>query len=152
MPISTELYVPDRGSVTINTVEVNGSIKSLSNSVPRRSERIVNSLGGRKTEMQTRQKAGNLETAIVAYDDQSLAASATALLTVLWDAYENDTELTDLIIIPAGNTTGMMGYTFGGSIHVAQCQPFADLDADTEDDATFNAVVISESLVAAAIV
>ena len=151
MAITDQLYVPDRGSVTINTVEQNGSVKTMSYSAPRRTERIVNSLGGRKTEMQTRQKAGNYEASLVVYDDASLADDAAAVLTTLWTAYETGIELTDMVVIPAGSTTGMLGYTFGGSIHVAQCAPHADLDADTEDEGTVTAIVITETIVAAAI-
>jgi len=153
MAITNQLYIPDRGSVTINSSEHNGSVKTLSYNVPRKSERIVNSLGGNKTETQSRAKAGNFEVALSVLDDRSLLESAagTGVLKMLWDAYENNTELTNMVVVPAGSTTGMTGYTFGGSIHVVSCPPHADLDADTEEEAVVPVIVVTEDITPAAI-
>ena len=153
MTITTQLYIPDRGSVTINTDEVNGSVKTLSYNVPRRSERIVNSMGGRKTETQTRDKAGNYEVAMDVFDDRSLneTLGADGLMATLWNAYENNVELTDMVVVPAGSTTGMTGYTFGGSIHVVSCPPHADMDADTDEEAVASVIIVTETITPAGI-
>lgn len=153
MAITTERYIPDRGSVTINAVEQNGSIKTLAVAAPRRSERIINSLGGSAVETQTRLKAGNIEVTLVIFDDKSkLFAAANSLMEEMWTAYDTDTPLTDMVVIPAGSAVGMSEYTYGGTIHVVQCPPHADLDADTEEEATASVVVIVESIAIAAIV
>lgn len=154
MSITTQLYIPDRGSVSIGGTEQNGSVKTLSYNVPRKSERIVNSLGGNKTEAQTREKAGNFEVTMSVLDDRSLdeTAGAAGLMKTLWDAYENNTELSSMIVIPAGTAVGMTGYTFGGSIHVVSCPPHADMDADTEEEAVASVIIVTEQIVAAAVV
>lgn len=152
MALTDQRYIPDRGSVTINTVEQNGSIKTLSYSPPRRSERIINSLGGSATEFQDRAKAGNIEVNIDVIDDQSLAMDAGSLLAALWTAYNTNIELTDMVVVPAGSTTGMAEYTFGGSIHVAQCPPHGDLDADTEEEAIASVTIVVETITIAAVV
>ena len=151
MTITDERYIPDHGSVTLNAVEQNGSIKTVSYNVPRKSERIINSLGGSATETQTRQKAGNIETTIVALDDRSLA-NASGIVSVCWTAYDTNIELTDLVIIPAGSAVGMAEYTLGGSLHVVQCAPHADMDADTEEEATLPIVILAETVTIAAVV
>jgi len=151
MPITTQRYIPDRGSVTINTIEQNGSVKTLATAPPRRGERIINSLGGSATETQTREKAGNFEVTMVVFDDYSLEfIFATSLLKTLFDAYESDTPLTDLVVIPAGSTIGMTEYSYGGSIHVVQCPPHADMDADTEEEATAQVIIVAETVTSAA--
>ena len=154
MAITTQLYIPDRGSVKVNGGEQNGSVKTLSYNVPRRSERIVNSLGGRITETQTRDKAGNYEVAMDVFDDRSLLESAAGagLMKLLWESYENNVELTSLVVIPAGVTPGMTGYTFGGSIHVVSCPPHADMDADTDEEAVASVIVVTETITPAAVV
>ena len=152
MAITDERYIPDRGSIKVSGAEVNGSVKTVSHNVPRKSERIINSLGGSATETQTRQKAGNIETTIVALDDRSLNYDNTGIVGVCWTAYDTNIELTGLIIVPAGSTAGMAEYTFGGSIHVVQCAPHADMDADTEEEATVPIVIVSESVTIAALV
>jgi len=153
MAITTQLYIPDRGSVKINGTEQNGSVKTLSYNVPRKSERIVNSLGGTKTETQSRAKAGNYEVAMSVLDDRSLleSAAATGLLKSLWEAYENNVELTSMVVIPAGVAIGMTGYTFGGSIHVVSCPPHADMDADTEEEGIADVIVVTETVTPAAV-
>lgn len=151
MAITTQLYIPDRGSVTINLSEVNGSVKTLSYNVPRKSERIVNSLGGIKTETQDRAKAGNFEVSMTILDDRSLSEDLTTLMAILWIAYETNIELTDMIVVPAGSTTGMTGYTFGGSIHVVSCPPHGDMDADTEEEAVAPVIIVTETITPAAI-
>jgi len=153
MPITTQLYIPDRGSVNIGGTEQNGSVKTLSYNVPRKSERIVNSLGGSKTETQTRAKAGNFEVAMSILDDRSLdeTAGAGGLMVELWEAYENNTELASMVVIPAGVTAGMTGYTFGGSIHVVSCPPHSDMDADTEEEAVAAVIVVTEEITPAAV-
>lgn len=153
MAITTQLYIPDRGSVIINSIEHNGSIKTLSYNVPRKSERIINSLGGVRTETQERSKAGNFEVTLSVLDDRSLLESQAnnGVMKALWDSYENNTELTNMLVVPAGSTTGMTGYTFGGSIHVVSCPPHADLDADTEEEAVASVIIVTESIQPAAI-
>jgi len=153
MAITTQLYIPDRGSVTINAAEENGSVKTLSYNVPRKSERIVNSLGGSKTETQARAKAGNYEVAMSVLDDRSLdeTLGVSGLLATLWEAYETNIELEDMLVVPAGSTTGMTGYTFGGSIHVVSCPPHADMDADTEEEGVADVIVVTETITPAAI-
>ena len=142
MAITDERYIPDEGSITMNTIEVNGSVKTLSYNVPRRAERIINSLGGSATETQDRDKAGNIEVTIVALDDMSLAFDETGISGICWEAYNTNVQLTDLSIIPAGSTAGMAEYTLGGSLHVVQCPPHADLDADTEEEATMPITIV----------
>ena len=153
MAITTQLYIPDRGGITINAVEHNGSIKTLSYNVPRKSERIINSLGGNKTETQDRSKAGNFEVSMSVLDDRSLleSAAATGILKTLWEAYENNVELSAMLVVPAGSTTGMTGYTFGGTIHVVSCPPHADMDADTEEEGVVTVIVVTETITPAGI-
>lgn len=151
MAITEERYIPDRGSVVLNGAERNGSIKTVSYNVPRKSERIINSLGGSATETQDRAKAGNIEVTIVALDDRSLAETATGIVGVCWVAYDTNIELTDLVIIPAGSSVGMSEYTLGGSLHVVQCSPHADMDADTEEEATLPIIVVAETVTIAAV-
>lgn len=154
MAITTQLYIPDRGSVKINGTEHNGSVKTLSYNVPRKSERIINSLGGIKTETQDRSKAGNFEVSMSVLDDRSLleSAAATGVMKILWDAYENNVELSAMIVIPAGVTPGMTGYTFGGSIHVVSCPPHADMDADTEEEGVAPVIIVTETITPAAVI
>ncbi|RLC99986.1 MAG: hypothetical protein DRI46_08375 [Chloroflexi bacterium] len=146
MAISAERYIPDSGSVFVNGGEVNGSVKTVSPAAPRRAERTVNSLGGSVTDLQDQDKAGDLEVQIELFDDKSLAHDITGLLHILHNAYETNTPLTGLVVIPAGSTAGMAEYTYGGTIHVVQCPPHADLDADTEDEATVSVVITAESV------
>ena len=152
MPITAQRYIPDRGSLKVNGAEVNGSVKTVSYNVPRKSERIINSLGGSATETQDRAKAGNIEVTIVALDDRSLANDATGIVGVCWTAYDTNIPLTGLIIVPAGSTSGMSEYTLSGALDVVQCAPHADMDADTEDEATLPIIVIAENVAIAAIV
>lgn len=152
MPITTDLYIPDSGSVTVNGTEHNGSVKSVDTSAPRKTERKVNSLGGSKTLTQSRAKTGDFELTMVIFDDGSLTfanRATTSLLSLMWEAYENDTALTDLIVVPAGSTTGMSEYTMSG-INVVQCPPFGQMDADSEVEATVDVIVTVESLSIAA--
>lgn len=151
MPITTETYIPDSGSVTMNSGEVNGSIKTVSYNVPRKSERTINSLGGSTVETQTRLKAGPIELTIVALDDRSLANDDTGIVGICWTAYDTNIQLTDLIIVPAGSTTGMAEYTLGGTLHVVQCPPHGDLDADSEEEATLSIIIVAETVTIAAI-
>ena len=154
MAITAQLYIPDRGSVKINGTEQNGSVKTLSYNVPRKSERIINSLGGNKTETQDRSKAGNFEVSMSVLDDRSLleTGGAGGIMKTLWEAYENNTELTSMIVIPAGVSPGMTGYTFGGAIHVVSCPPHADMDADTEEEGVATVIVVTETVTPAAVI
>jgi hypothetical protein len=151
MAITTERYIGDSGSITMNTVEVNGSVKTLSYNPPRKSERTINSLGGSAVETQDRSKAGPIEVTIVALDDRSLANDNTGIVGICWTAYDTNIELTDLVIVPAGSTVGMAEYTLGGSLHVVQCAPHADLDADSEEEATQQIVILVETVSIAAL-
>lgn len=153
MAITAQLYIPDRGSVKINGAEQNGSVKTLSYNVPRKSERIINSMGGNKTETQDRSKAGNFEVSMSVLDDRSLheVNGAGGIMITLWEAYENNTELTTMVVIPAGVALGMTGYSFGGTIHVVSCPPHADMDADTEEEGVATVIVVTETITPAAV-
>lgn len=146
MTISAERYIPDGGSVKVNGNEVNGSVKTVSPAAPRRTERTVNSLGGNVTDLQDQDKAGDFEIQMDVFDDKSLARDLTSIMHILHNAYETNTPLTSLVVIPAGSTAGMAEYTFGGTIHVVQCPPHADLDADTDEEATASVVITAESV------
>lgn len=149
MPVTTERYIPDSGSVKVNGSEVNGSVKTVSPASPRRSTTTVNSLGGSVTNVQDQDKAGDFEISMTIFDDKSLAHDVAGLAHILHNAYETNTPLTSLKIVPAGSTPGMAEYTYGGTIHVVQCPPHASLDANTEDDGTMD-VIITATTVAVA--
>jgi hypothetical protein len=140
MALTAERYIPDSGSVKLNATEVNGSIKTVSVNAPRRNSRLVNSLGGTATELQSRVKSGNYEYSLDVIDDQSLNNTASGALGVLYDSYENGTAITSLSVVPAGSTAGMAEYTFG-DISVVQCPPHGQMDADSDEESVATVVI-----------
>lgn len=151
MAITTERYVPDSGRVQIDSTDYSGSVKTVSVSAPRRQKSNINSLGGSATRVQDQDKAGDFEITLTIYDDFNKAASATALHKELYDAYIGNTQLTSMTIAPAGSTVGMQEWTLTAA-EVVECPPFGDLDADTDEDATIQAVISCTGLSGAAIV
>lgn len=151
MALTTERYIPDSGRVTVNTVDQSGAIKTVSPSSPRRSTKVINTLGGSATESQDRDKAGNYEVQLSILDDLSKGNVATGILGVLYNAYTTNTALTELKIVPAGSAVGMSEYTYT-TVEVVQCPPHGNMDADTEDEATVDAVITAGGVSAAAIV
>ncbi len=153
MAITTEKYIPDRGQVEVNGTTYEGSVRTVSPSSPRRTERIINSLGGSVTEVNDHEKAGDFEVALNIFDDKSLSHdTATSLMHLLHNAYETNTKLTSFKIVPAGSTPGMSEYTYGGDIHVVQCPPHGGIDADTDDDAVADVVITAQTVAVAALV
>lgn len=150
MTLTTQRYIPDSGKITVNTLDAGGSIVTVSPSAPRRTTRTVYSLGGQATEAQTFAKAGNYEIALEGFDDKSLNNEVTGILGILWNAYYTNTALSVLKIVPAGSTLGMSEYTYG-TVEVVQCPPHANMDSDTENEGTFQAVITCESVTAAAL-
>lgn len=150
MPITTERYIPDRGRVTINTVDQSGSIRTLSPSAPRRTTREINTLGGNVTESQDRDKAGDYEISMEVLDDRSKNNPTSGVMYVLWTAYSTNTPLTELKVIPAGSSIGMTEYSYS-NVEVVQCPPHGNMDSDTDEEAIANVVITASGVSSAAL-
>ena len=143
MPIHADTFIPDSSSAVVNTVEHNGSIKSLAVSAPTRTKTRINSLGGSTTSVQTQARSGDYELTLTIYDDYSKDRDTASLLKVLRDAYTGNTALTGFVIVPAGATAGMNAITYT-NVQVTSCPPHGDMDADTEERATATVSLIAD--------
>lgn len=135
MAITTALFVSDGGNVSIGSTSYAGSIKTAGISEPTLTKEKETSLGGNVTTIQAYADADDPTLTLLIYDDWNLAAASGALLKVLRDAFVAGTELSDVVISPAGSTAGMNEHTWTAAT-VTNCPPFGELNSDSETSST----------------